>query len=284
MVDKVNVSLRNQSFYLDYSRGYENSQDMQHYHLHQDYEILYLLEGEKILFMNGGKFTVKKDHIMFIDKNVMHKTIVNDHKYQRIVMNFRDGFLLKEDQALIMSLFKQGPLMLSIRNQQHLPFILEKMLKEYFLNKQDSYRYLQLLLSQFLTECKRLLNEQTPSLEQEHVHPSSEIIDDLIAYINEHFHQEITLSVLAESFYLHEQSISKLFKKSIGCSFIEYLNAVRITEAKRLLTETTMKINQIMKRAGYTNHVHFWRIFKKLTGLSPNEYREQEISKINRTI
>ncbi|QGH35979.1 helix-turn-helix domain-containing protein [Gracilibacillus salitolerans] len=285
MAEKVNVSLRNRSFYIDYSRGYENSRDMQHYHLHQDYEIFYLLEGEKVFLIDGKKFVATKDTIMLIDKNILHKTIVNDHKYQRIVLNFRDCFLLEDDQILLSTLFKRGPLMLSVKNPTTCQKILEKMLEEYFLDNPSSDRYLQLLLSQLLIECERLIHSQTSTLEHSKATCNQhELIDGMITYINERFHQDITLSILANKFYLHEQSISKLFKQSIGCSFTEYLNAVRITEAKRLLTETTLKINQITKKVGYTNHVHFWRIFKKFTSMSPNDYRGQETDKCKRLI
>ncbi|WP_018930502.1 AraC family transcriptional regulator [Gracilibacillus lacisalsi] len=282
MAEKVNVSLRNQSFYIDYSRGYENSRDMQHYHLHQDYEIFYLLEGEKIFLIDGEKYVAKKDTMMLINKNILHKTIVNDHNYQRIVLNFRDCFLLEADQILLSTLFNNGPHLLSVKNPTIFQTILEKMLEEYFLDHPDSDRYLQLLLSQLLMECERLIRSQT-SIEHATVNRHQHaLINDMITYINERFHQDITLSILADAFFLHEQSISKLFKQSIGCSFTEYLNAVRITEAKRLLTETKLKINQITRKVGYTNHVHFWRIFKKFTGMSPNNYRQQETTKCKR--
>ncbi|MGP4038609.1 helix-turn-helix domain-containing protein [Gracilibacillus sp. D59] len=283
MAEKVNVSLRNRSFYIDYSRGYENSRDMQHYHLHQDYEIFYLLEGEKVFLIDDEKFIATKDTIMLIDKNILHKTIVNDHKYQRIVLNFRDCFLLEDDQFLLSTLFKRGPLMLSVKNPTTFRSILEKMLEEYYLDTPGSDRYLQLLLSQFLLECERLIRTQTSMMEQSKAACNQhELIDGMITYINERFHQDITLSILADTFFLHEQSISKLFKQTIGCSFTEYLNAVRITEAKRLLIETDMKINQITKKVGYMNHVHFWRIFKKFTGMSPNNFREVETNKCKR--
>src|SRR5699024_8296255 len=144
----------------------------------------------------------------------------------------------------------------------------DKMLTEYHINYSNSNRYLQLLLSQFLLECERLLHQQK-SLQKDstRVYHQHEIVDDIISHINENYYKSLTLTILAEIFYLHEQYVSKLFKQSIGCSFTEYLNAVRITEAKRLLSETNLKINQITKRVGYTNHVHLWRIFKKLTGI-----------------
>ncbi|UOQ86781.1 helix-turn-helix transcriptional regulator [Gracilibacillus salinarum] len=285
MAQKVNVSLRNQSFYLDYSGPHKAAKDMQHFHLHQDYEIFYMLEGEKLFLMEGEQFIAEKDQIVFIDKNRLHKTLITDRNYQRIVINFRDSFLLKEDQYLLKALFNKGALLLKVPNASIFRLLLESMVKEYYLDNRDRQRYLQLLLTQFLIESERLLHIQPQP--QDKLRPHSQqhdTVDAIITYINEHFAEDITLSVLSEEFFLHEQSISKLFKQTIGYRFTDYLNAVRISNAKQLLMETSIKINQITKKVGYTNHVHFWRIFKKMTGMSPNEFREEHQDKCKRLI
>lgn len=275
MVKKINVSLRNQSFYLNYAKGCANSKEMKHFHLHQDYEIFYMLEGEKLFLINNQQIIVGKDQIMCIDKNMLHKTLVSDQRYQRIVLNFRDSFLAKEDHFLIKSLFKRGPLLLTVNNPSIFRMIFEQMFREYFLENQQRNRYLQLLLTQFLIECDRSPTQKYALKKAASSYQQSDNINAIISYINEHFDRNITLSLLAELFFLHEQSISKLFKQTIGYSFTDYLNAVRISNAKQLLTETPIKINHVMKKVGYANHVHFWRIFKRFTGLSPNEYRLQ---------
>ncbi|UOQ46624.1 helix-turn-helix domain-containing protein [Gracilibacillus caseinilyticus] len=283
MAQKVNVSLRNQSFYLDYSGPHKAVKDMQHFHLHQDYEIFYMLEGEKLFLMDGEQFIAEKDQIVFIDKNRLHKTLVTDRNYQRIVINFRDSFLLKEDHYLLQALFNKGALLLNVHNASVFRLLLENMVKEYYLDNRDRKRYLQLLLTQFLIESERLLHIQPQPQDKLRPHSQQhETVDAIITYINEHFAEDITLSVLAEAFFLHEQSISKLFKQTIGYRFTDYLNAVRISNAKQLLMETSIKINQITKKVGYTNHVHFWRIFKKMTGMSPNEFREEHQMKCKR--
>lgn len=273
MVKKINVSLRNQSFYLNYAKGCENSKEMQHFHLHQDYEIFYMLEGEKLYLINNQQITVRKDQMMFIDKNMLHKTLVSDQRYQRVVLNFRDSFLAKEDHFLITSLFKAGPYLLTVDNPFLFRSILEQLFKEYFLENKQRDRYLQLLLTQLLLECKRSPRQNYSLQKPASSYQQSDTINAIISYVNEHFDQNITLSLLAELFFLHEQSISKLFKQTIGYRFTDYLNAVRISNAKQLLTETSIKINHVMKKVGYSNYVHFWRIFKRFTGLSPNEYR-----------
>jgi len=77
MVNKLNVSLRKESFYIDYDNESNPRNTMKHYHLHDDYEVFYLIEGERVYFINGKKFEVKENNLVFIDKNVIHKTKVN---------------------------------------------------------------------------------------------------------------------------------------------------------------------------------------------------------------
>lgn len=95
-------------------------------------------------------------------------------------------------------------------------------------------------------------------------------------YINRFsgYHPSMSTHHLHQDYiHVNEQYISRLFKKYTGCSFIEYLNAIRIDEVERYLIHTTLKVNQIAGKVGYSNHVHFWRVFKRNTGISPNQFR-----------
>ncbi|MFC4386253.1 helix-turn-helix domain-containing protein [Gracilibacillus marinus] len=279
-MEKVNVSLRNQSFYLNYARGYENSKDMNNYHLHQDYEIFYMIEGEKAFTINGTDWVAKSGHLLFINKNVLHKSKVNDERYQRIVLNFKESFPFKEDIPLIIKLFHHGPLMLAITKEQShfIKLLFEKMLSEYHTTKGRNEYYLRLLLSQLLIECDRLKYVETNTRLHKYGNRTNyTVINEIIMYINANYDTDLTLAHLSNQFFLNQQYISRMFKQSTGCSFIEYVNAIRVNEAKRLLIETDKKIAHIAKLVGYTSHVHFWRIFKSLTGDSPNDYRDSYV-------
>lgn len=59
-------------------------------------------------------------------------------------------------------------------------------------------------------------------------------------------------------------------------SFLDYLNKVRIEKAKELLANTDLKVWEIAEKVGYKNPKHFARIFKDITGLTPNEYRDAQ--------
>jgi len=274
----LNVSLRKKSFYIDYTNKSSSTDFMKNFHLHDDYEIFYLIEGERIYYINEEEYVVQKNSLVFIDKNIIHKTEVTDvDEYQRIVINFRDTLLSNEDQFFLLKLFESGPHVISIPldKRKIISTLIHKLYQEYIDEKQHSINYIRLLLTQLLIESNRLLQQQQlPEAIESGNNAKQDEIARIIKYINTYYYDNISLSLLSQHFHLSEQYISRLFRKVTGGTIINYLNAVRVNEAKRLLLETDMKVIEISKTVGYSNNVHLWRVFKNLTGLSPAEYRE----------
>ena len=64
------------------------------------------------------------------------------------------------------------------------------------------------------------------------------------------------------------------FKNYTGVNFVNYLKEIRIKEAKKLLEDTQLKIQEVGKMVGYENDKHFMKIFKSICGISPSEYRK----------
>lgn len=73
---------------------------------------------------------------------------------------------------------------------------------------------------------------------------------------------------------LSQSKVSNVFKTALSCSFRQYLNTIRITEAKRLLRSTDRQVADISRKVGYNNVAHFNRIFKSSEGVTPNQYRK----------
>lgn len=86
--------------------------------------------------------------------------------------------------------------------------------------------------------------------------------------------QSITLEDVASVAGFNTTYFSSLFKKETGQTFLEYLSAVRMDEAKRLLKESRDSIANICESVGYSDVKYFTKCFIKYTGLKPNEYRK----------
>ena len=101
------------------------------------------------------------------------------------------------------------------------------------------------------------------------------IVKNAMAYINEHYKEKLTLSEVAEKTYVSQWHLSKLLNKHTEQSFSEILNTVRIEEAKKLLEDPSLRIGDIADEVGFLDMAHFSRVFKKICGISANEYRNQ---------
>ena len=104
---------------------------------------------------------------------------------------------------------------------------------------------------------------------------SAGIIEDSIAYINDHLTQELSLEDLAVQAALSPFYFSRLFKKETGFSPHQYILATRISNAKFLLQSTADSVKKFCFTVGFTSESSFCTAFKKETGLTPSEYRAQ---------
>lgn len=102
----------------------------------------------------------------------------------------------------------------------------------------------------------------------------------VIAYIQEHFTEKITLEDLARCADRNPHYISAIFSRECGISISEYIASLRVAEAKKLLRSTTAPISDIAQLVGYQDPRYFSRIFRKQTGFYPRAYRQAETAQI----
>ena len=98
-------------------------------------------------------------------------------------------------------------------------------------------------------------------------------IQPVIAYLVEHFAEEIHLPDLAERFGMNAWTFSRRFQKSSGKSFTDYLTTLRLSQVCKLLADTDMPVTDICFEVGYVNVSNFNRAFLKARGMSPTLYR-----------
>lgn len=117
---------------------------------------------------------------------------------------------------------------------------------------------------------KKHLEELARSRENDTVRP----IRLAKQYIQNHFHEQITMEEVSSEVGLSAAYFSVLFKKAEGEGFAKYLINLRVEEAKRLLRETNDSVAEICRRVGYNDLKHFTHTFEKVTGVKPATYRK----------
>lgn len=133
----------------------------------------------------------------------------------------------------------------------------------------DSPGALRAYVRQYVFSLREVVDQASPYV--------SDTVQSMQAYIHEHYAEDVTLQTLANQFFLHPNYLSKLFTEKTGQNFIEYLTQVRFENAKKLLRETSLKIYDVSQMVGYESPKYFSRVFKELSGLTPKEYREQNL-------
>ena len=106
-------------------------------------------------------------------------------------------------------------------------------------------------------------------------------ISDIKQYIHEHFTEKILLDQICFLFSTNKTTLCKEFKNTYGTTVLNYINYLRLKEAKRLLRENKLSVTEISERLGFNSIHYFCRLFKKNTGHSPKEYMKTIRSKLD---
>ena len=172
------------------------------------------------------------------------------------------SFLTEEHNHLLSSI--------SVKQQNQVHGLLQQLLvlQEETTPEADAMR--KMILATLLLTLKDLCRQQQ---EQggENGRVSNHIVDQIQAYIAEHYAEKLTLTGIASQFYISPYYLSRLFKKSINLSLIEYINGVRIKAAQNLIEKSNESISDIAEKTGFKPTAHFRRVFKEPTALSPQQ-------------
>lgn len=143
------------------------------------------------------------------------------------------------------------------QEKNYLPFPLHS-------DKKFSLQQLQHLITEdLLIFSKKVLEYQTSS---------NNIIQEISDYIRKNY-RDVSLSDISRHFHLNREHISRRFKQEFGITIVNYVSQIRIEKAKVLLLNPHLKIAEVGSTVGYDDEKYFSRVFKKVTGLSPTDYR-----------
>ena len=255
--------------YLDYKIV---KADTEKNHMHTDLIVLYVLEGEMSVRYYGDKIRLKKDDILLINSGMEYGIFgARDAIYG--IASFSIGII-----SLIMN---KKSLMLyvdSVRDVLHtyqdIRDILQEMTAEYILHSHKTRAAmdsLMLRLLDCLIENYQLGQGQIEADEND----TDARMRQMMQYIINHIHEEISLSDLADEMYVSTSTLSRIFKKSTGMYFTDYVMRLRVRTSLGLLRTSEQNLTQIAMNCGFSTSAAFNRSFKKVTGMMPSEYRKK---------
>lgn len=103
------------------------------------------------------------------------------------------------------------------------------------------------------------------------------VIEEVQSYLHDNFSQSITLTSVAEQFYISPNYLSQLFRKKTGDTFLGYLTKIRIERAKFLIVNSESKMYEICHLIGYEDPKYFRKTFEKIVGMNPSDYKNSSV-------
>ena len=94
-------------------------------------------------------------------------------------------------------------------------------------------------------------------------------------YIKKHYNENLSINGLAELYNMSPNYFSSVFKKELDQSAVNYITEVRMEKAREYLKDTDLSVIEIAENVGYEDSQYFFRVFKKTTGVTPLQYRQQ---------
>ena len=252
-------------FYINYSENHEKTTLL---HVHAFNELFYIESGEVEYLINDKKFLVEEGTFVFIPTGVPHGTNFSGGNEKRYVLNFNDD-LFGIDKSMMNERFGNFVIHIPTKKKAIFEIILEKIKIEIdsglYAEKLMQYN----LISELLIRLMRL--EKTEY--KEAVNKTPEYISKIKQYISDNYDKPISLNYLSVSAFMNKTLLSRNFKKYVGITITEFINNVRIEKAEVMLIKTNESIHNIAFDCGFNNSSYFIKIFKKIKGTTPMNFR-----------
>lgn len=250
-------------------------------HRHDYLEFSLVIEGSGSEIINGKKHKMEPGTFTFILPYQIHE-ISASNESPLVLFNCIFDLGLLHDIGLQNLLIETEEFLVEpfIKIDDHhflkMRGLLEEMLKEYTENKPYKDIILKARLAEILVTFERFRCKQhSPSINMGKSTKKG-IIWDVIQYIHTQYHEDITLSHLANRFHVSIPYLSELFKEHLGQNFVHFLHEVRIRHACSLLTSTTIPVTDIALEVGYRSFQTFSRVFREQKKLTPTAYRKAQ--------
>lgn len=243
-------------------------------HTHHFTELLYIIKGKGTFIVSKEEVHVKEHDLIIVNPNVEHtEKSAADHPLEYIALGIQGLAFSPPDGSGSQVTFYNYK-----QEQEVYLFYLHRLLEEVQNQQEDYQMIVQNILEILLL---KILRKKTFILEETSTQKINKDLAFIKNFIKQHFREDINLDTLAEVGHINKYYLSHSFKKSVGVSPIEYLIQTRIRESKILLETTNYPISDISTITGFSSQSFFAQSFKRVTNISPSQYRKTQNAKNN---
>ncbi len=240
-------------------------------HFHNSFELYYLLEGECQYHIGKSKLTLRPHELLLVPPGLPHKTTYENLTFHRILLNFPPEYMNMGRLPALSAYFPYHAFLADEEDAAALEEIFARIEAE--CRRQDAYT--KELLMGYLNEIFSLVLRHAGKVKAVSRTERSLVIEDAMAHIAEHYATELSLAEMARRFLMSESRFSRLFKAETGFGFKEYLTSVRIKEANRYLSATSLSVSEVAEACGFHDSNYFSTVFRRVHGVSPLAFRKK---------
>ena len=249
------------------------------YHHHDFSKIVILIDGDLTYYIEGKAYILKPWDILFVNKNEIHKPVVNPDKYyERIVIWLNPDFMAKYAQGNndLLKCFEvaiknnYNLLRLNMKSIEVIKNLIQDIQSCNNSNEFGSEILKESLFVQLMVLMNRLFLNSDKNRDIEDIQ-YDKTIEGVLNYINSKLENDLSIDTISSEFFISKYYLMRKFKNQIGSSIHNYVVQKRLILARSLISDG-LSMSSVCSRCGFNDYSSFVRAFKKVYGVSPSNY------------
>lgn len=245
-------------------------------HWHPEVEFVYILEGCSLVGVNNNKRLLEKGDMVILGSGDIHYFQSSHHTSKILVIQLKPEIVDNSHSWPDDIKFSSPYIYSEIVTAQHLEelkHIIYQIMDEEK-NKSDSY---ELFIKSHLLELCATVSRYLPKCKTQNkymAHPKLCHIQEILAFIEENYAKDVSMSFLSNRFRISLFHLSRLLNQFTGTNFKSYLNTLRVNAAENLIINTDAAITEIALKCGFESLRTFNRVYRQIKGHIPSYYRK----------
>ena len=254
-------------------------------------QVVFLIAGHARIESDENSYQLQPFSSIFLKPHTAYRWIMLSDTVEGVTIKFFEGApsnYVKDRYPVELGNWNCFEALINLSNERQARFFqLYKILKEYYQADSSISDFACVnTVEMLLLECFGTYSQGEDSSGRSNRIEAgrSQLIKDVIAYINEKYHEEIGLESISRKFWVSPAYLSRQFKEKTGGNISAFISEQRVYVAQRLLITSDLQVSEIASKVGFSGATYFSKVFKSIVGLTPSQYRKHQSPRVPATL